>query len=173
MSPPPFSFLDSLCVAQRKTAIPYSAIRWLLGFVSHINISTCPSFTVIKEAVSRNLFWQALWHLFPSSVQDPKDPVQCRKMQLKMTPVSPLWVQKFILMAVTYPAVAAALACFLHTEHWLGGWFIAAPGCGGHSTSKPSVIISVELDRSPMCFSDAVGGALTFWEKQTNKQTSM
>jgi len=82
--------------------------------------------------------------------------------------VSLHWVQKCILTVVMYPAVAAASACFLHAEHQPGGWFSVAPWCGGHSTNKPSVIIS-ELDGSAACSSGAVRGAGTFWETSSGK----
>lgn len=70
---------------------------------------------MIKVCIRKSFLTSAVASL-PLPAQDPKGPVQCRKMSnYKRTPVSPHGVQKCILAAVTHPAIATSSACFLHT----------------------------------------------------------
>lgn len=85
------------------------------GFVSCINVPTCPSFPIIKACIQKPFLTSAVASLpFPLPAQDPKG--QCRETcNYKRTPVSPHGVQKCILTAAT-PCHSHIL--ILPSSHW-------------------------------------------------------
>lgn len=166
-------FPGNLCGVQRgKKTVPYTALKWLLGICF---LHKCPNlpFLPCDQSLYPEIFSDKCCSISstPSPGSQGASAVQ-KNVQLQEDPSVTTWGAEMHPGCSNTPCHSHILS--LLSPHWCctksqRGWFSAAPGCGGYSTNKASVIISVGLGRAVVCSSSGAGGSQTLQENSSVK----